>query len=334
MQKVNDKQRTNRPREDLRTDFLECWQRLPNKGFFLALLAGWLALFHFQGNSTLGYIRTPSLLLWMYKAYHPSDGWPGDSDDAHGLLVPVVVLGLFWWKRRQLLELPLKTWWPGLLLLSLGLVLHILGYAVQQPRLSIIALFTGIYGLMGLAWGRQWLRASFFPFFLFAFCVPLGSLAQPITFPLRLLVCRLVELVSQSVLATDIIRDGTILRDSTGQYQYEVAAACSGIRSLIATLALAMIYALMSTPKWWKRALLMASAFPLAVIGNVLRMLSIVVAAEVGGQQAGEYIHQGGPGGVLSLLPYLLSFAGLLLLGHWLRERELEGGLPLEAKAT
>jgi len=38
----------------------------PNKAFFFLLLAAWLALFHFLGNSVLGYIRTPSLLQWMY----------------------------------------------------------------------------------------------------------------------------------------------------------------------------------------------------------------------------------------------------------------------------
>ena len=51
--------------EDFRIQFLECWHRLPNKGLFLVLLAAWLALFHFLGNSTFGYVDTPSLLGWM-----------------------------------------------------------------------------------------------------------------------------------------------------------------------------------------------------------------------------------------------------------------------------
>jgi len=37
--------------EEFRTEFLKCWERLPNKGFFLVLLAAWLALFQFRGNS-------------------------------------------------------------------------------------------------------------------------------------------------------------------------------------------------------------------------------------------------------------------------------------------
>jgi hypothetical protein len=50
---------------------------------------------------------------------------------------------------------------------------------------------------------------------------------------------------------------------------------------------------------------MVASAFPLAVLGNLLRMLTIIIAAEMGGQEWGSYVHEGGPGGVFSLLPYL-----------------------------
>jgi exosortase len=313
--------------EDFRIQFLECWQRLPNKGLFLVLLAAWLALFQFLGNSTLGYVSTPSLLTWMRVIYTSNPNANG-SDDSHGKLIPFVVIGIFWWKRKQLVALSLRTWWPGLLLVALALCLHVLGYMAQQPRISIVALFTGIYGLMGLAWGPQWLRESFFPFVLFAFCVPLGWSAVAITFPLRLMVCRAVELISCYVLQIDILRVGTSLTDPTGHYQYDVAAACSGIRSLFATFAVAIIYAMLGFCTWWKRGLLIAAALPLAVLGNIVRMMSIIIAAEIWGQEGGSYVHEGGPFGILSLLPYVAAFGGLLLLGHWLRERPLAAPAP------
>src|SRR5438876_2531573 len=282
-----------------------------------------------MGNSTLGYIisRSPSLYRWMLDAYDPR-GQYLESDDGHGVIVPFVVLGLFWWKRKELLAQPLRTWPPGLLIIGVALLLHIAGYMGQQPKVSVLALFIGIYGLMGLAWGPAWLRTSFFPFFLFAFCVPLGLQAQFISFPLRKLVCQLVAFVANGLLAIDVERDGTALINGSGHYQYEVAAACSGLRSLLATLALSMIYAFVWFPKWWKRLVLMAAAFPLAVLGNLVRMLTIIIAAEIGGQKAGSYIHEGGPGGIFSLMPYVPAFAGLLLLGHWLRERETEQASP------
>ncbi len=328
-----EQQPTNGILEDFRIAFLECWHRLPNKGFFLILLAAWLALFHFLGNATLGYIPTRSLLSWLHAAYQPSHD-AGATDDSHGRLIPFAVLGLFWWKRKELIALLLRTWWPGLLLLGLALVLHLLGYMAQQPKISVIALFTGIYALMGLAWGREWLRESFFPFILFAFCVPLGWSGVSLTFPLQMLVCRLVELVCHHLLAIDIVREGTAIMDPSGRYHYEVAAACSGMRSVIATLALAMIYAMVFFRTWWKRGVMIASAFPLAVLGNLVRMLTIVLAAEIGGQKWGERIHEGGPEGVFALLPYIPAFAGLLLLGHWLREPQLKRVALSETRAA
>jgi exosortase len=328
-----EKQPENGILEDFRIQFLECWQRLPNKGLFFGLLVAWLTLFHFLGNSTLGYISTSSLLEWMHIVYSGEDA--SGSDDGHGKLIPFVVLAIFWWKRKKLLALPLNTWWPGILLLAGALALHLFGYMAQQTRISIIALFAGIYALMGLAWGRQWLRESFFPFFLFAFCVPLGWSVVSITFPLRVLVCKLVVLISGYVLQIDIRREGTKLLDPSGAYEYDVAAACSGIRSLFATLSVAIIYAMLCFRPLWKRGVLIASAVPLAVLGNTIRMLSIVIAAEIWGQAGGSYVHDGGPYGILSLLPYVAAFGGLMLLGHWLRESPPKPAPPpLTAPAT
>jgi len=329
-----DTQSGNGMLEDFRIEFMRCWHRMPNKGFFLVLLLAWLALFQFLGNSTLGYIHTPSLLQWMNAAYQPSHD-PGANDDSYGRWIPFIVLGLFWWKRKQLMALPLRTWSPGLVLLGLALVLHLVGYMGQQPKISIMALFAGVYALMGLAWGREWLRESFFPFILLGFCVPLGWAGVSLTFPLRMLVMRVVEFICNNILAIDVMRDGTKLIDPTGRYGYDVAPACSGMRSLIATSAVAIIYAMVSFRPWWKRGLLIASALPLAIFGNVVRMLAIVVAAEIWGQNAGKAVDEGGPGGVFALLPYIPAFAGLLFLGYLMGEHSRESALPPEGdKAT
>ena len=245
---------------------MDCWHRLPNKSFFFLLLAAWLALFQFLGNSILGYIHTPSLFLWMREAYRSSGS--SANDDAQGNFIPFLVVGLFWWKRKELLALPLKTWWPGLLILAAGMFLHILGYLVQQPALSIVALFTGIYGLMGLAWGSGWLEKAPFPFSCFFFCSP-GARSEFITFPLRQLVSWLVQVTAHWILGIDVVRVGTQLFDSSGTYQYEVAAACSGLRSFIAVFLLATIYGFITFRSAWKRLFFMALAFPFAIFGNL-----------------------------------------------------------------
>jgi exosortase len=293
-------------------EFRLAWRQLPDKTLFFALLMAWLLLFHLLGNGTLGYISTPSLLKWMYTAYTLKSPI---ADDGHAVLIPFVVVGLLWWKRKELLALPLRAWWPGLLLVAAALALHIVGYAVQQPRVGIIALLAGIYALTGLVWGPAFLRASFFPFFLFAFMVPLGSLTEPVTFPLRLLVTKGVALICQHLLALDVVSSGTQLINGMRTYQYDVAPACSGIRSLVAIAAIAIIYAFTMFQTAWPRVLLMASAIPLAIIGNIFRMMVIVLAAELGGQGAGNKAHESS---FWSLLPYVPAILGLIVLGRWL----------------
>jgi len=293
-------------------DSVDCWHQLPNKTFFFALLAAWLTLFQFFGNSTFGYINTPSLFQWMFNVYNNRSV---PSDDAYGNLIPFLVVGLFWWKRKELLRLPLKIWSPAVMLVALGLALHILGYVIQQPRLSIVALFTGIYGLMGLAWGHVWLRNSFFPFFLFIFSVPVGVVLEPITFPLRILVSELVEWVAHNIFGIGVLRMGTQLFDPLGTYQYDVAAACSGIRSLVAIFLFATVCGFVMFRSPWKRLFMMALSVPFAVLGNLLRMLLIVIAAEIGGQQWGNRVHEST---VIGLLPYVPVFLGLLFVGWWL----------------
>ncbi len=304
---------------EFQTEFRECWQRLPNKVLFFTLLFAWLALFQFLGNSVFGYSGTSSLFSWMSEAYNSTN--PA-NDNGYCNIIPFLVLGLFWWKRRELLALPLKTWWPGLLILVFAMVLHLLGYVLQATQISIVALFTGIYGLTGLAWGYQWLKKSFFPYALFVFSVPLGAHGEIITFPLRMLVTYLVELVSHYILGIDVVRVGTQLYDPSGAYQYDVAAACSGIRSLVAIFLLATVYGFVTFRSMWKRLLLMATAFPFAVLGNLVRLLLIIVAAALGGQKAGDYVHEGGPLGIISLLPYVPAILGLLWLGSFLKEKK------------
>lgn len=305
--------------QDWWTDTRECWRRLPNKAFFFALLAAWLLLFQFWGNSILGYVHTSSLFAWLVNQYDNPN-----ADDGHGNFIPFLVAGLFWWKRKELLALPLKLWWPGLLILLAALLLHAFGFLIQQPYPSIAALFIGVYGLMGLAWGPAWLRHSVFPYFLFMFSVPLGQRAEIITFPLRQLVSRLSELVAHWVLGIDVVRVGTQLFDPSGTYGFDVEAPCSGMRSLIAVFLLATTYGFFAFRSPWKRLLLMALALPFAVLGNLTRMLLIIMAAQLGGQSWGNYVHEGGPLGIISLVPYVPAIAGLLLTGRWLENRELK----------
>lgn len=294
------------------------WRGMPDKLLFLALLGAWLVFFQLLGNSTFGYVDTPSLYGWMNYAYGSS------KDDELGYIIPLIVLGLCYWKRDELLAAPKRNWWPAMALVACALAVHLLGYVIQQTRISIVGFYFGVYALTGLVWGPAWLRASFFPLFLFAFAVPLGTMADFVTVPLRHLVSDVTGWICGTLLGVDIIQEGVQIFDSKRRYAYEVAAACSGIRSLTGTLALFAIYGFVAFCTRWKTAVIILSAFPLAVAGNVFRLSLIILAAEVAesaqpgaGQAAGNFVHDNG---ILSLLPYVPAFVGVLILGRVIKE--------------
>ncbi len=313
-----DEQATTGILDEFQTDLVDAWRRLPSKGFFFFLLLAWLALFQFLGNSTFGYFDTGSLLKWMYVLGSATSA-EGETDDKQMMLAPLIVLGLFWWKRKELLSQPMEIWWQGLFLVALGLLIHVVGYRVQQPRISIIALFTGIYGLMGMAWGPKFLRASFFPYFLFIFCVPFGTLSEFVTVPLRHVAVAVVDYIANHLIGIHVIRQGNQLMDANGRYQYEVAAACGGIRSLMMTILLALVFGFVVFKELWKRIFLLALAFPLALAGNVLRLLIVIIVSNFWGQTVGKSVHDSL---FFSLLPYIPAVLILLWLGSLLEKKE------------
>jgi exosortase len=301
------------------------WKQLPNKWFWGGLTAAWVALFALLGNTTFSYVDSPSLFVWMFDNYTSPV-----NDEGHGLLIPFVVLALYWWKRKELLAQPPRLWWPAFGLIALALFLHIIGFKSQQQRLSVLGFFLGLYGLAGLAWGRHWLQAGFFPFFLLAFCIPVAAQADTLTLPLRLLVSRIVEIISHVFLAPDLIREGTQLFDAQRTFAYEVAAPCSGIRSLVALLALTTIYGFIHFKLWWQRGVMMLIALPMAILGNVTRLCVTIMVAECLGQNAGKAVET-----KAGFVTFAVAIGCVYLVSCWLEKWDPAGatssGQPEEA---
>ncbi len=297
------------------------WARLPEKPLFFALLGAWVALFHFLGHCSFNFTDKPSLFAWMWGA------WSAALLEAeHGKLVPLVVLGLLWLRRNELLAAPTRRWLPALGGLGLMLALHVAAFTVQQPRLSMVALAGGAWCLVGLVWGPAWLRQTFFPFLLLGFCVPLESLGEGLLFQLRLLVTKLSVGIGHDLLGLDVLRDGTRIFNSARTFNYDVAPACSGIRSLTSLLAVTTIYGYVAFRQPWKRIVMILLAVPLAVAGNVARITTVIVLAEAFGQHVGAAAETN-----LGYVTFGVAIGLMFLAGWLLREPPAPAGsTPVE----
>jgi exosortase len=299
-------------------DLRQLWQSLPHKAEFFVLLAAWTALFHYVGNTSLGYIDTPSVFSWLNRVYDTAEKF--DNDDAFGRFVPVLVLVLAMVRSRELLAAKTREWAPGLAILAAAILLHAAGFRVQQPRISIAAYLLGGYGIMGLFWGPDWLRTSFFPYFLLAFSIPVSAYLDPLTNGLREVAAAASVGVCRDLFSMKLVRHGTEVwfpgTPTQPAFQFEVAAACSGIRSATVILMLTIAFGWLNFTSSWRRAVLVAASIPLALLGNVARLIFTFCVAEALDQKAGSAVET-----KTGAITFLVALCGVFAIGRLLRER-------------
>ena len=267
-------------------------------------VAGFL-VFQEGGNAARGYIDTRSLFYWW-----GSQWFDPASESQHG---PLVVLIAVWLLIRNLRNRSANTTSSDFadvraagLLMGLALGFHVLAYAMEQTRLSIVALLVFTWGVLRLLGGKRWSDAAIFPLGFLLVAIPVGFL-QPLGFYLRLAVSESAEVVLR-VLQVSVVRNGTQLFAADGRFQYDVAAACSGVRSLAALVALSLVIGYVRLPRAWARVLLALTTLPFAFAGNFLRILAIVVAGQLVGQGGGERVHDAS-----GFLAFIVVFALLLV---------------------
>jgi len=272
-------------------------------------LAG-VAVFQFCGNASRGYIDTASLFYWWgFQWVNPT------SETQHGGLILALSAWLFWRNlgRAESGERKAESGRhtadsggrtangknrkseiqnPKLAASAMlgGLALHLFGYFVQQARLSIVALLLFAWGVLALAGGRRWGRAALFPLAFLLFAVPVNFL-DTAGFWLRLWVINASYGLAHCA-GFDVMRSGTQLFAPDGAFQYDVAAACSGVRSLMALLALSLLGGYLYFRAWWLRGLMLLLSLPFTYVGNVVRITAVVFTAQWFGQKAGGGVHE------------------------------------------
>jgi len=284
-------------------------------------------VFQFFGNATQGYIHSRSLFVWWGSQWlNPA------AEMQHGLLV-LLAAGWLFWRNLRIQSAATKDVRPTgeapLTALLAGLALHLVGFALQQSRLSIVALLVFVWGVLALAGGRRWGRAAVFPLGFMLLAVPVNFI-DSLGFNLRLVVAN-QTFVFAHWFGVPLMINGTQLFSPDGRFQYDVAAACSGIRSLVALLALALLVGYIGFRAWLPRVVLAVVCLPYVIVGNIVRLLAIIFAAKWFGQAGGERVHDGS--GVivfLVVLGLLLGTVALLRRVSSLAARE--GGDAVETK--
>ena len=247
-----------------------------------ARLAGWgLAAIGFG----LAYAGTVKILI---------DVWRHNPNYSHGFLIPPVTAWLLWRERAALREATGRGSWLGIVLLFSAVLVQLVGLRGDVATLQGLSLILALAGVILQLQGLRFFRRAAFAIAFLVFMIPtLPLFMNTLSFKLKVLAARGAIAVSH-VLGVMVQRDGVNLVFPGGVLSVE--NACSGLRSLVALMALGALFGYLAEGSLWKRFALFALALPIAVLANVLRISALCVYAGLGSVQgaAGLFHEVGG----------------------------------------
>lgn len=258
----------------------------------------------------LGVFAALLLVLYGPILQHLVADWWTDPDYSQGFLVPVFAGYVLWKQRERLAKVSLKPSNFGLIAMlgAIGLLLvGSLGAELFTSRISLLFLMGGI--VLFLA-GWKMLKAIFFPLGFLVLMIPIPVIIyNQITFPLQLLASRFATFWLH-FMNVPVLREGNLI--ILPNYTLEVVDACSGIRSLMTLITLAIAYCYLLEDKRWIRWAMVILMVPIAIVSNSVRIFGAgILTYHFGPSMAEGFFHEFS-GWVIFVAALLLMFAC-----HW-----------------
>ncbi|QOJ00396.1 MAG: exosortase [Phycisphaeraceae bacterium] len=254
------------------------------------------------------------------------------QDWGHAYLIPLISGYMLWVRRQELARTPPSSFWPGLAPLVLGIAAYFFAVVgIKNHMAQGLAMILALFGLCLMLLGPAVMRVIFLPIAFLAFGVTLSErIMISIEFQLQQIAAQggwvALGLLGPIFGFSAVLTGNTIeiIERSGVSHPMGIAEACSGMRMVIAFVALAGAVALLGTDRWWQRAALMMLAIPVALFMNIVRIAVLGVGTLVDPNIATGEIHIFI--GTVMLIPAL----GLFLLGKWALDRLFveEGAVP------
>jgi len=245
-------------------------------------------------------------LNWMWHIWLKSEYY------GHGPLIPVIAGYLIYTRRRELSKVELTRHLWGVPFVVGGLTVHAAATYLDVNFPQGFAMVAVIFGLAVLLWGWDAARVMAFPIGFLGFMVPTGRLlVTKLSLPLQLGAAQMAGRIV-AFMGVPLTIHGTTI--ALPEYTFEVAQACSGLKSTIAMSALAALVAYLAVAPMWKRLLVFAAGFPVALVANGARITLTVMLGKSFGQAAAEGFFHSFSG----VLVFVIGLVGLFLVAKGL----------------
>lgn len=252
------------------------------------------------------------LLVYSQTFLLLAKDWWTDDNYSHGLLLPVALGFLIHQERGSWKRLSRKPSWLGIPLILFSQVVALIGYLGAEFFLQRVSFAIFAAGVVVYVWGWKLLREVLLLIFLYLLTVPLPSIIfNQIALPLQLF----ASTVSENVLgwlSIPVFREGNILE--LPNMTLSVAEACSGIRSLMSLITLAVMMAYFMPVRWKWRVLFVASAVPVAIICNAARVAGTGILARHFGESAAQGFFHSFSGWLIFVLAFALLTLEMMIM--------------------
>lgn len=259
---------------------------------------------------------TIGLLLFLYAPVLRGMilQWSADPDYSYGFLVPVFSAYILWFRRARLSGTEIKPANFGFLVMIAAICLLFLGSLAAELFISRFSLLVLLSGMILFLAGWNVIRVVSFPLGFLIFMIPIPAIIyNQITFPMQLFASRLASSWLELV-HVPVLRNGNILVLSS--YSLEVVEACSGVRSLMTLVSLAVAYGYLAESRLWVRCILALLMVPSAIVTNAIRVAVVgMLAHKFGPATADGFLH------LFSGWLIFLSAVAMLLLFHRILRR-------------
>jgi exosortase len=243
-------------------------------------------------------------LCYSQILFEMAKRWTVDPNYSHGFLIPLLSGYLIWTKRDAFSLSAIDPELKGLPIFMFGLLLLVLGKAGTIDFVMRFSFLMVLVGLSLFLLGTNIIKAALFPLCYLVFMIPLPSvLYNDLTFRLKLLTSILSTRIL-SLIGIHAFREGNIIH--LNQTSLQVIDACSGLRSLISLLALAVLFAYLTQKSIWKRLSLILLTIPITIFSNSCRLTVTAILVDHIGPQATE--------GFFHILTGIIMFVIALLL--------------------
>ena len=202
--------------------------------------------------------------------------WSTSDDYSHGFIILPIFFFILWKKREQLAAVEVRPSVYGFGFLLLGIAAYLFARQTGIATLASLSILPVVAGIIVFIYGWEMLRICGFPLFLLLFMIPVpAQIYSSMTIPLQFLVTKASAWLATSA-GVPLLRLGNVIH--LPEATFEVVQACSGMRSLMTLAALGAIVGYFMLNSNVVRFLLMFLALPIAVIVNIFRVFSMVVA--------------------------------------------------------